>query len=155
MPGDAAPTSRRTLLKALAGAAVAMVVAPIAYAVGRFLTARGSAQGAQSVTLRGDILPAAQAARLIELDGEPVIIVREADHGLRAFTATCTHLGCTVSYAPELPGFACRCHGGRFDQNGVNVPGTRPPAPLTELTITEVGGDVTISLTPRRTRTAS
>ena len=43
--------------------------------------------------------------------------------GFSAISLVCTHLGCTVESKPE--GFACPCHGSRFDLLG-NV--TRGPA---------------------------
>jgi cytochrome b6-f complex iron-sulfur subunit len=50
--------------------------------------------------------------------------------GFSAISLVCTHLGCTVESKPE--GFACPCHGSRFDLQG-NV--TRGPAekPLNSL----------------------
>ena len=53
-----------------------------------------------------------------------ICIVREGSK-LAAISITCTHLGCTVGAADT--GFACPCHGSRFDQDG-NVTGG--PAPL-------------------------
>jgi cytochrome b6-f complex iron-sulfur subunit len=50
--------------------------------------------------------------------------------GFTALSLLCTHLGCTVESKPD--GFACPCHGSRFDLQG-NV--TRGPAgkPLNSL----------------------
>lgn len=50
-----------------------------------------------------------------------------------AFSPVCTHLGCFVSWEgndqyPEQ--YFCPCHGGRFERDGTNVPGTPPTAPL-------------------------
>jgi len=36
--------------------------------------------------------------------------------GFSAVSLTCTHLGCSLKESPE--GFACVCHGSRFDANG-------------------------------------
>ena len=48
--------------------------------------------------------------------------------GLYALAATCTHLGCLVR--PQDGGFACPCHGSRFDANGAvsQGPAARPLA---------------------------
>jgi cytochrome b6-f complex iron-sulfur subunit len=55
-----------------------------------------------------------------------VCIVREGDK-LCAISTTCTHLGCIIG--PSATGFACPCHGSRFDQDG-NVTGGPAPKPL-------------------------
>lgn len=38
-----------------------------------------------------------------------------------AYSLTCTHLGCIVDEAGE--GFACPCHGSRFDKSGAVLEG--------------------------------
>ncbi len=47
--------------------------------------------------------------------------------GFYAISSVCTHLGCNVKH--EGRGFACPCHGSRFDENGRVVQGPAP-APL-------------------------
>ncbi len=41
--------------------------------------------------------------------------------GFAALSLTCTHLGCTIE--PQTDGFACPCHGSRFDADGKPVQG--------------------------------
>lgn len=62
----------------------------------------------------------------ISLDTRRVCIVREGNK-MAAISTTCTHLGCIVGIADT--GFACPCHGSRFDQDG-NVTGGPAPKPL-------------------------
>lgn len=62
----------------------------------------------------------------ISLDTRRVCIVREGNK-LAAISTTCTHLGCIVGVSDT--GFACPCHGSRFDQDG-NVTGGPAPKPL-------------------------
>jgi len=59
----------------------------------------------------------------------PAVLIH-AQSGFMAISMVCTHLGCTVESKPE--GFACPCHGSRFDLQG-NI--TRGPAqkPLNSL----------------------
>jgi len=52
----------------------------------------------------------------------PALLVH-TQSGFSAISLVCTHLGCTVESKPE--GFACPCHGSRFDLQG-NV--SRGPA---------------------------
>ena len=63
---------------------------------------------------------------------ERVFVVREPKR-LRAISAVCTHLGCTVSQTED--GFHCPCHGSRFLADGTNVSGPAPrPLPWHPLT---------------------
>ncbi|SRR5579883_370613 len=146
---DHLPTKRRNILRALVAGALTAFVAPFAYAIGKFLSFQGTIGGSNTAKLSAADLTPDSPSKLVEIEGEPVIVVREADNSIRAFTATCTHLGCIVSYRPQMPGFYCKCHGGKYDVNGINVPGTRPPSPLTELVVNEQADDLTVSLTPK------
>ncbi len=69
----------------------------------------------------------------IVLANIPAVIVHD-DNGIRAISLVCTHLGCTAE--EDTRGFACPCHGSRFDQNGLNLKG---PAslPLKKLRVEE------------------
>lgn len=62
----------------------------------------------------------------IALDVRRVCVVREGPK-IAAISTTCTHLGCIVGVSDT--GFACPCHGSRFDQDG-NVTGGPAPKPL-------------------------
>ena len=62
-----------------------------------------------------------------------VYIDREGD-GYRALSATCTHLGCRVSWTPDTKQFHCPCHGGVYDRDGRVVSGP-PPAPLMRVNV--------------------
>ncbi len=56
-------------------------------------------------------------------------IKKEADGTVTAISATCTHLGCVVSWLDEEKIFKCPCHNGRYDSQGKVISGP-PPAPL-------------------------
>ncbi len=56
---------------------------------------------------------------------EGFVVFRDTT-GLYAISTTCTHLGCTVAVTAQ--GFACPCHGSRFDANGRVVGGPAPRA---------------------------
>ena len=62
----------------------------------------------------------------VSLDTRRVCIVRDGDK-MAAISTTCTHLGCIVSVSET--GFACPCHGSRYDQDGF-VTGGPAPKPL-------------------------
>jgi Rieske Fe-S protein len=44
-----------------------------------------------------------------------------------AFTAACTHMGCTVQWQGNSRGFQCPCHGGLFTEDG--LPEANSPMP--------------------------
>jgi cytochrome b6-f complex iron-sulfur subunit len=50
----------------------------------------------------------------------PAVLIHK-DSGFTALSLICTHLGCTVKV--ETGGFACPCHGSRFNSNGYPVKG--------------------------------
>lgn len=52
------------------------------------------------------------------------VFVKRDEHGVRAMSAVCTHLGCTVRSEGE--GFVCPCHGSRYDHEGHVVSGPAP-----------------------------
>jgi cytochrome b6-f complex iron-sulfur subunit len=68
----------------------------------------------------------------IAIEARRVCVVREGDK-LAAISTTCTHLGCIVGVSET--GFACPCHGSRFDQDGT-VTGGPAPRPLPWFAVT-------------------
>ena len=62
----------------------------------------------------------------IALGEHKVCIVRENEK-LCAISTVCTHLGCIIGVSET--GFACPCHGSRYDQDG-NVTGGPAPKAL-------------------------
>lgn len=60
-----------------------------------------------------------------------VFVVRQSETGVRVFSNICTHLGCHVSWHPNLQHYVSPCHDGHFDILGKNVSGP-PPRPLDE-----------------------
>lgn len=68
-----------------------------------------------------------QAKVVKTADGVEVAIVRAAEQEVHAFSAICTHQGCTVQ--PEDEDLHCPCHGSRFafaDGAVINGPAQDP-----------------------------
>lgn len=84
------------------------------------------------------------SGQIIKFGSKPVILIRTSAGDLRAFSATCTHLDCTVQYRKELGVIWCACHNGKYDLNGHNISGP-PPRPLTEYRVVEQGDEVFVS----------
>lgn len=77
--------------------------------------------------------------------------LRRDEGGLQALLGTCTHLGCTLK--GEGDGFACPCHGSRFDVAGQPTQGPARSA-LAYLSLSQDSSGH-IWLQPDRTVTAT
>ncbi len=67
-----------------------------------------------------------------------------------ALSPVCKHLGCTVNWAGDdtHPNeYYCPCHGGRYEKNGDNIPGTPPLGPLDQYEVEVVDGFVHLGKT--------
>jgi Rieske Fe-S protein len=140
------PTSRRRFLDWLLGTSVGGLVAAVLYPVGRYLLPPATTEAASAaVTLpfRPEEL-APNTGRIFKFGSRPGIVVRSATGELRAFSATCTHLGCIVQYRPDLGHIWCACHNGHFDLNGRNIAGP-PPAPLEHYVVRARGDQLVVS----------
>jgi Rieske Fe-S protein len=106
----------------------------------RFLTPRGIAGrgSAARAVVPSSAIPASGA---LVLPHQGVAIARE-DTGLVALDLACTHLGCTVS--ANANGFACPCHGSRFDCGGKRLAGPAADG-LRRLAVGEVDGIVRVA----------
>ncbi len=86
-------------------------------------------------------LPAESAATYSDpADGSPDILIREADGGLKAFSAVCTHAGCTVGYEGGV--IVCPCHGGEYSAENGEVIAGPPPSGLAPKRVLEAGGQI-------------
>jgi cytochrome b6-f complex iron-sulfur subunit len=65
----------------------------------------------------------------------PAILIH-TEQGFSALSLVCTHLGCTLENGAD--GFACPCHGSRFDTEGRVMHGPAvKPLPAMRIEITE------------------
>ena len=81
---------------------------------------------------------------IVRFGNQPVIVVRLSSGEFRAFSATCTHLDCTVQYRNDLGVIWCACHNGKYDLNGRNITGP-PPRPLDAFKVIVQGEDVLVA----------
>lgn len=74
------------------------------------------------------------------LDGKPILISQPTAGDIVAFTAICTHQGCTV--APAGKEFHCPCHGSVYNAaTGAVIQGPAPK-PLAAIPVKVAGGNV-------------
>ncbi|MDA1000327.1 MAG: Rieske (2Fe-2S) protein [bacterium] len=79
-----------------------------------------------------------------DLAGRKFLLVRRGA-SVRAFSTTCTHLGCQVHWKPEKKIFFCPCHDGVFDADGNPVSGP-PPSPLAQSPVEIRGSSIFVSM---------
>lgn len=86
-------------------------------------------------------VPVGGAASAKGVDGKPIIVAQPEAGTVVAFSAICTHNGCTV--APAGSQLRCPCHQSTFAiADGARVSGPAP-APLAKVAVTVVDGQVT------------
>ena len=83
------------------------------------------------------------AAKVFKFGSTPAILIRTPDGNYRAFTAVCTHLGCTVQYKTDLHEIWCPCHNGMYNLQGRNISGP-PPRPLAQYQVHIQGEDIVV-----------
>jgi cytochrome b6-f complex iron-sulfur subunit len=138
--------TRRGFVNWLLGTSAGAFLASVLYPVSRYLVPPPAGESsAASVTLpvkADDVRP--NTGQIFKFGSKPAIIVRTAAGELRAFSAVCTHLNCTVQYRPDLGEIWCACHNGHFDLNGHNVAGP-PPRPLDPYVVNVRGTQIVVS----------
>src|SRR5512141_1604368 len=143
--------SRRPVLFAGLASAATTVVAACSSSDGTKSSAApadGSPSASSSGGSAGDSIvdvsavPVGGAVAAKGADGKPIIVAQPKKGDIVAFTAICTHMGCTV--APSGAQLKCPCHGSVYDAfTGKNVSGPAP-APLASVPVS-VSGDKVIS----------
>jgi len=63
-----------------------------------------------------------------------VVFLDKDGDAYRAFSATCTHLGCRVAWNEASGQYKCPCHGGTYDRAGQVVAGP-PPEGLRQIPV--------------------
>jgi cytochrome b6-f complex iron-sulfur subunit len=126
-PGARPDFNRRTFLDALLAVGFVSTAAAIAYPVWRFLIPPRSGEPATTsvVAVRAAALKPNSAA-MFKFGSRPGIVVRTAEGEIRAFSAVCTHLDCTVQFKNDTSQLWCACHNGTYDLAGNVVSGPPP-----------------------------
>ncbi len=85
----------------------------------------------------------AKRRHIADFNGDAVFVGLDDDDCPYALSLVCTHKKCTVGFKPELDGFLCPCHKGRYDRFGQVISG-KPPRPLERFALQERDGVVWI-----------
>ena len=104
-------------------------------------TTAAEVQGGTAIAQEADVAPGSATEFTDTETGQPAVLVHLQDGDFAAYSAVCTHQGCTVAY--QNPNLVCPCHGSVFDPaNGGAV--VAPPAntPLPEIPVEVRDGGV-------------
>jgi Rieske Fe-S protein len=102
-------------------------------------TAEKQASDGQGIAQASEVAP--DSAVKFRDSGNPAVLVHLESGDFVAYSAVCTHQGCTVAYRSGQ--LACPCHGSVFDPaNGAAVVAGPAPRPLPEIPVEIRGGEV-------------
>lgn len=105
----------------------------------------GSASGSSSAAggtpiIALDKVPVGSAVSAKTPDGKPIIVAQPQAGTAVAFSAICTHMGCTV--APSGTTLNCPCHGSVYQAATGDVVKGPAPRALAKVSVKVVGGNV-------------
>jgi Rieske Fe-S protein len=136
---------RRNFLNYLLGTTLGGTVLSIIYPVVQFLIPPAVSEAAQSNVIAASANELRQGSgKIFKFGSQPGLLIRTPTGEMRAFSAVCTHLNCTVQYRPDLEQIWCACHDGHYDINGKNIAGP-PPRPLEQYVVNVRGDDIVVS----------
>jgi Rieske Fe-S protein len=137
--------SKRDFLKYVLGGGIIAWLAAVLYPVLAYLNPPKQGEVEVSSVKAGKVKDIEKdSGTIVRFGNKPVILVRASSGEFRAFSATCTHLDCTVQYRKDLGVIWCACHNGKYDLAGRNIAGP-PPRPLDEFKVIVQDEDVLIS----------
>ena len=140
--------SRREILNLLLGGSTLATLGAILYPATKYIIPPPS--GEANVTQlklpfkRADIAADPKKAKTFKFGRDLGIILLTDTGELKALSARCTHLDCTVQNRPDQGLVWCACHNGRYDYEGRNISGP-PPRPLDRFQINIVGDEIFVS----------
>jgi len=141
-------STRRGFINWFLGTSAGAFLLSVLYPVGRYLIpppAGESTAGTVTLSIKpDDVKP--NTGQIFKFANRPAILIRTPAGELRAFSAVCTHLNCTVQYRPDLSHIWCACHNGHYDLNGKNIAGP-PPRPLDTFVVNARGNQIVVSKT--------
>lgn len=142
---ETAKLGRRTFVNWLLGTSLGATVAAAVYPVLRFVMPPEVAESPVNRVLAGRLSElAVNTGKLFRFGSKPGILLRTPAGEVRAFSAACTHLNCTVQYRADFQHLWCACHNGHYDLQGRNIAGP-PPRPLEAFKVDIAGDDIYVT----------
>ncbi|OGU17168.1 MAG: hypothetical protein A2X61_01810 [Ignavibacteria bacterium GWB2_35_12] len=138
-------TPRRDFLKYVFGGSLVAWTLSVLYPIFSFLIPPKQAEVEVNSVKAGKVSDMEKdSGAIVKFGNKPVILIHTANGEFRAFSATCTHLDCTVQYRKDMGLIWCACHNGRYDLSGRNIAGP-PPKPLVEYRVVIQNEEILIS----------
>ena len=140
-------SSRRGFINWFLGSTVGAFLLSVLYPLSRYLVPPEVGESTAGTVTLSDVKPdsvKSNTGQIFKFGSRPGILIRTPAGDLRAFSAVCTHLNCTVQYRPDLTQIWCACHNGHYDLNGKNVSGP-PPRPLDPFAVNVRGDQIVVS----------
>lgn len=117
--------NRRSLLRSAFFAAGAMILGRTQSAVA----------ASPKKIVKTSKFPVGSSRKFVAANGAPAFLFRTKS-GLFAYSAICTHQGCTVDYLKAGKKLVCPCHGGSFDPFSEGKPVAGPAnRPLDKISV--------------------
>jgi cytochrome b6-f complex iron-sulfur subunit len=137
--------TRSAFLTWLLGTSLGATLLAAAYPIFRFVIPPEVAEAPVNRVLAAKLseLPV-NTGKIFRFGAKPALLVRTPAGDVRAFSAQCTHLNCTVQYRPDFQHIWCACHNGHYDLQGKNIAGP-PPRPLESYRVDIAGDEVFVS----------
>ena len=138
--------TRKRFVDWLLGTTAGAFAVAVAYPVTRFIIPPEIPE----VTSDSVVLPfsaddvGTNSGQIFKFGNAPGIVIRTPEGELRAFSARCPHLDCTVQYRDDLSRIWCACHNGHFDLQGRAVAGP-PPHGLDAFDVNVRAGEIVVS----------
>jgi len=119
--------SRRRFLDYLLGTSAVATLGAIVYPIIRFMSPPQVIESTESSVVAAKLneIPV-NSGKIFKFGNKPGIVVRTAEGELRAFSAVCSHLDCTVQFKADTSQLWCACHNGTYDLGGNVVSGPPP-----------------------------
>lgn len=144
-PDNIEQKSKRDFLKLFLGGGFLAWIAAVAYPLIAYMKPPVQAEVEVTSVKVGPLAAIEKnSGTIVRFGNRPILLLRTAAGDLRAFSATCTHLDCTVQYRKDMEMIWCACHNGKYDLTGRNIAGP-PPRPLEEIRVVIQGEDVFLS----------
>ena len=132
---DATQVSRRDFAKFLTLVSGGLMVGSGLVAAKAYLDPKEKVQGEHFICDKNDVPVGGTRGFVIEGSTIPYILIHLENGEFRAYEQKCTHLSCSVFYAPGSGKIECPCHKGFFDAMTGEVLEGPPPRALPKLEV--------------------